>query len=487
MFTLRPYQTDFVTRIGRQYATGKRRVLGVSPTGSGKTVMFAHITSGTAAKGYRCCIAAHRGEIVDQISDALTAMGVQHGMIRAGRKTPDDAVCVAMIQTLANRVKSLAPPDLLVFDEAHHAIAASYMKILEAWAPRWVLGVTATPLRLDGRGLGHAFDSMVVGPSTGELIRDGHLAAFEYYAGLVTPDLSGVRSIGGDYAEDQLADAVDRKHITGDAIEHYRRHLLGRPAIAFCVRVSHAEHVAEQFREAGFRAASVDGEMSRAERETLIRGIGNGELDVLTSCALISEGLDVPSVGGVILLRPTQSLGLHLQQIGRALRPKTDGLKAIVLDHVGNVGRHGMPDAARLWTLEDQPKRSQGDIECRVDGCGWVFKNRPDWKAHVLKLLAETGQSCPFPDHNQCALRATEGQEGGVVVPPLVVPGTLQRLNSGPEWAKGCDLLTARGAEFVALLAHADTVEKLEQIRILRGYKPGWTWWQLEKRRRGET
>lgn len=487
MFTLRPYQEDFVDNIRGHFRQGVRRVLGVAPTGSGKTVCFATITSGTTARGRRCVIAAHRQEICDQISVALTVMGIPHGTIRAGRRyDPAEPVQVAMIQTLANRVDKIPAPDLLVVDEAHHSVASSYMKVLKAWSGAWILGVTATPLRLDGRGLWPAFDGMVVGPTTRELIDLGHLADFDYFASLVKPDLSGVSSLGGDYQEDQLAAAVDKRHITGDAIEHYRKRLAGRPAIAFCVRVSHAEHVAQQFAEAGYRAASIDGSMGPAEREVLLRGIGNGELDVLTSCALISEGLDVPSIGGVILLRPTKSLGLHRQQIGRALRPKPDGGRAIILDHVGNVQEHGMPDAPIVWSLADEPKRNQNDILCKVEGCGLRFQNFPDWKQHVLKQMEKTGQSCPFPKHADCALRIVP-TEGGELKAPAVVEGMLEQLTATPDWAKGCNILTARGAEWTALLAHADTEAKLQQIRLMRGYAKGWVWHQLQARGRAQS
>jgi DNA repair protein RadD len=484
MFTLRPYQQTFVDDIRGQFRQGVRRVCAVAPTGSGKTVCFAFITSGTSARGRRCVIAAHRQEICDQISVALTEMGIPHGTIRAGKRyDASEPVQIAMIQTLANRIDKIPAPDLLVIDECHHSIASSYAKILKAWNGAWVLGTTATPLRLDGRGLWPAFDSMVCGPSVRELIDLGHLADFDYFASLVKPDLSAVTSLGGDYQEDQLAAAVDKKHITGSAIEHYRDRLQGRPAIAFCVRVSHAEHVAEQFAEAGYRAASIDGSMGPTEREALLRGIGNGELDVLTSCALISEGLDVPAVAGAILLRPTKSLGLHRQQIGRALRPKPDGGRAIILDHVGNIQEHGMPDAPIVWSLEDEPKRNQNDILCKVPKCGLRFQNMPNWKALVLKRMEATGQRCPFPQAQDCALRIVP-TEGGELKAPTVVEGNLEQLTATPTWARGCNIMTARGAEWTALLAHADTEEKLHQIRLMRGYAKGWVWHQLQARGR---
>lgn len=482
VYELRDYQVSFVGRIRGAFGRRKQRVLAVSPTGSGKTVMFAHVVSGAASKGNRCVIAAHRTEIVDQISDALTEMGVPHGRIQGQHKRSDEPVQVAMIQTLANRIDDLEAPELIVFDEAHHAVAKTYTSILKQWPRSKVLGVTATPLRLDGKGLGRVFDAMVVGPTTNELIKAEWLASYDYLAPPMKADLTGISVIGGDYAEDELAEAMDKAAITGDAFEHYVEHLQGRSAIVFCVRVSHAENVAKYFADRGIRAASVDGEMNRHDRRDRILGIGNGKYQILTSCSLISEGLDVPSVGGVILLRPTMSLALHLQQIGRALRPKAGGASAVVLDHVDNIKKHGLPDAPHIWTLEDQPKRHGTEIECPVEGCGLVFINRPNWRAQECAKLEETGQHCPFPTDPDCVLLPLETIETDGVQAPVVVDGQLQRVSSQPAWAKGCDLLTTNSAELKALIGHADTIEKLHEIRRARNYKPGWIRYVLRDR-----
>lgn len=483
MFDLREYQQDFVARLRDAYRRSSR-VLGVSPTGSGKTVAFAYITHNAAQKGNRVIIAAHRTEIVGQISEALDKMDVKHGRIQPGHKPTGDLVQVAMIQTLANRADRIEAPDFLIIDESHHCVSKSYDAICNRWPDAKLLGVTATPKRLDGKGLGRIFETMVEGPTTAELIQAKWLAGYIYLAPPPKADISRVATRAGDYATDQLAEAMDKAVVTGDAVQHYRDHLMPRSAICFCVRVDHAEHVAQQFRDAGIRAVSVDGTMDRETRRDRIEGLGTGKYQVLTSCALISEGLDVPSVGGVILLRPTKSLALHLQQIGRSLRPKPDGSRAVILDHVGNVRRHGMPDAPRKWTLEDKKADPAPTTQCHV--CYRVFDRHPAWKQEMLESI-NCGEEadCNEPEHPECLLHGGEASAGGGgVTAPVTVSGSLQVITDTPAWAQGCSIMLARGHEFKVLLDLADTREKLEEIRRARGYHPMWTRRVLESRRR---
>jgi len=439
--------------------------------------MFSYITTHAAAKANRVIIMAHRSEIVAQISEALDVMGVRHGRIQPGHNMTDDLVHAGMVQTVARRIDLIPAPRFLIIDEAHHAISKSYRDIVSAWPDAKILGVTATPQRLDGRGLGAIFDHMVLGPTPAELIAGGWLAPYTYLAPPSRVDLSGVGKIAGDYITDQLAAAMDRPTITGDAVTHYQQHLPGRPAIAFCVTVEHAEHVAAQFAAAGISAASVDGTMDRATRRDRIQGLAGGKYRVLTSCALISEGLDVPAVAGVIQLRPTQSLSMFLQQIGRAMRPKADRSHAVILDHVGNVGRHGLPDAARNWSLTDKQKKKAHPTQ-QCDVCFRVFAAGPGWKAAAL---AET--ECEEPTDPDCVLRAES--QSAPPAPPKQVDGALQVVTSTPEWTGGCDILSAGGPEWRALLARADTREKLDQIRRARGYKPQWVHFIMSGRARG--
>ena len=467
--TLRPYQKDLVAKVRDAFRTN-RRVLVVSPTGSGKTVLFAYVTLNASVKGNTVTILAHRSEILDQISIALDTMGVPHGRIQPGHDITDDPVTIGMVQTVGRRIEKIPKPSLLVVDEAHHAITGTYSNIMDAWPDVKILGVTATPKRLDGKGLHRAFDVLILGPEMADLIAGGYLASYKYLAPPSVVDLSTVVKRMGDYQIDQLAEAMDKRKITGDAIGHYRTYLDGRPAIAFCVTVAHAEHVAEQFRESGYNAASVDGSMGKEARALRMAGIGNGELNILTSCELISEGVDVPVVSGAVLLRPTESLGLYLQQVGRCLRPKPDRSQAIILDHVNNV-KHGMPDAIRKWTLADT--KIQADPTARCEVCYRVFNSYPKWRDD------QTCEENPQPD--ECILLELP-QERGPKSGPDHVNGDLTILDAKPAWADGINIATARGPDYAELLKLADTEEKLRQIARLRSYKRGWVSYVLKSR-----
>jgi superfamily II DNA or RNA helicase len=353
VISLRFYQSIDIAAIRSAFGAGHRAVLYVAPTGSGKTVLFTYIASEMARRGKRAWILVHRQELLSQSSGSLTAFDIGHGLISPQYAADPSALLqVASVQTLTRRIGSMAPPDLIIVDEAHHSVSESYSRIIQRWPQVKVLGVSATPERLDGKGLGQIFNHMVIGPTVANLTRDGYLAPATVYAPPQLLDMSGVAKRGGDFAKDETAKRVDQPTITGDAVSHYQRICPGVPAIAFCASVLHAEHVAAQFAAAGFRAASVDGSMDDRQRKGMIEGLGNGRVQVLTSCDLISEGLDIPSVTAAILLRPTQSLGLARQQIGRVLRPSPGKGRAIILDHVGNIVRHGLPTEEIAWTLE---------------------------------------------------------------------------------------------------------------------------------------
>lgn len=362
---LRDYQQQGIGSIRDAYRAGYKSVLYQAPTGAGKTVMFAFITQNAAAKGNRVYILLHRDEIVSQTSNALNQIGVPHGVISAkdaGNLLEPVQVC--SVWTLAKRLSSVPAPNLLIADECHHLVASSWLDVIAAYPTAKLLGVTATPERLDGQGLGKVFQHLIKGPSVSSLIQQGFLAKPIYYAPPIIASTDGIKKTAGDYNRGQLSTALDKPTITGDALQHYRRICSGVPAIAFCCSIEHAEHVAASFREGGFSADTIDGTMTRQERRDRIAALGDGRLQVLTSCDLIGEGLDVPVVTAAILLRPTHSLGLHLQQIGRVLRRAPNKANAIILDHVGNIHRHGLAEDEREWSLEGaKARKSLGDGE----------------------------------------------------------------------------------------------------------------------------
>jgi hypothetical protein len=217
------------------------------------------------------------------------------------------------------------------------------------------------------------------------------------------------------------------------------------------------------------RAASVDGSMDRSVRADRLAAIGDGRLHVLTSCALISEGVDIPVVGGVILLRPTKSLALYLQSVGRALRPKSDGSRAVILDHVGNVNLHGSPKTPRIWSLDSKKRKTREAIvrQCKVCFGVWGAGEKSECANRAL------------PD---CLFTSVAKPDEPVALPEYV-PGVLEQVAERPRWAGGIDILRASGPEWRALVNRARTREQLAEIARMRGYKPTWPYVILQQRK----
>jgi superfamily II DNA or RNA helicase len=369
---LRAYQSKAIEDLRNAYRAGAKAPLLVGPCGMGKTVIFTAIAQSAVARGRQVLILVHRRELLHQASRKLTEIGLDHGLIASGIPATDHPVQVASVQTLARRLSGMDwQPSLVIIDEAHHASAGSWARILQQWPDAYRLGVTATPCRLDGRGLSTAFDSLVLGPTVADLTATGYLSAARIYAPPVVADLSGLRRRAGDYAIDQAATAMDRPTVTGDAIGHYSRLAAGQRAIAFCCSIAHAESVARSFNAAGISAATLLG--NTPDRDAVVAGFDAGSVQILVTVDVVSEGFDIPAAGCAILLRPTQSLGLYLQQVGRVLRPAPGKDAAVILDHVGNVTRHGFPDDHRQWTLEHGAPRASGPAAPSVRTCPQCF------------------------------------------------------------------------------------------------------------------
>lgn len=352
MFSLRPYQQTAVDAVRDSFRSGRRKPLLVAPTGSGKTVIFSYITASAAAKGNRTLVLVHRQELLEQCHRSLDSMDVPHGLI-ASCMTPDRShlTQIASVQTLVRRFDRVMAPDLIVIDEAHHATAGAWARVLTQWPDARVLGVTATPQRLDGKGLGQVFDDLIRGPEVADLVDQGFLARPVYYAPK-TISMEGVHKTAGDFNRAEMAERMDKPTITGDAVTHYAKYSEGQPCIVFCTGIKHAEHVAQAFNAAGYRFNVIDGTLAKEERARRVLDLSSGALQGLVSVDIVSEGFDLPCVSTAILLRPTASLSLHLQQVGRVLRPSPGKQRAVILDHVGNCRRHGLAEELRDWSLD---------------------------------------------------------------------------------------------------------------------------------------
>ncbi len=443
---LRSYQELAIAQVRGAFAQHSK-VLLVMPTGSGKTVVFSEICRLANEKGNSVLILVHRRELLKQASDKLSKAGVEHGIIAAGFDSSDHPVQVASVQTLARRLQTVSiDPALLIIDEAHHAVAGSWDKIIGHFADAKIIGVTATPARLDGRGLGTHFSTLVSGPSVAQLTKLGFLSQHRVFAPPVIADLSNVRTRAGDYASDQLSAAMDRPTVTGDAVSHYRQLADGLPAIAFCCSIAHATSVCASFNAAGYRAKLVTGNMPMEERDEAILGLADGRTQVLCSVDVVSEGTDVPAVSAAILLRPTQSEALYLQQVGRILRPQP-GKIAIVLDHVGSTFKHGFVDDVRAWSLDAKPKRKKASEpapsvrQCPM--CFAAFKPQP--------VCPCCGHEFPVKPKRQLTQREGELRE-------MRRQDAIERREKRKEQGR------------------ARTLPQLLALAKKKGYKPGWAY-----------
>ena len=381
---LRPYQQQFENDIYSAWNQGATNVCGVLPTGAGKTVSFSNIIH--KHNGASTSI-AHRQELVSQISLAFAREEVPHRIIgpqtvisnivkmqtrEFGRSyyDPSALAAVAGVDTLIRRADKLhafcQQTSLWVMDEGHHVLRANkWGRAADMFPNAKGLGVTATPSRADGQGLGrHAdglYDSLVVGPGMRDLIDQRYLSDYRIFAPPSDMDLSSVQ-IGstGDYSAPQLRAASHKSHIVGDVVTHYTRIAPTKRGVVFAVDVETAGDIAHQFNTVGIKAAAISAKTPDVERFKIVNDFRNGLLQVLVNVDIFGEGFDLPAVEVVVMARPTMSYGLYCQQFGRALRIMNGKDYAIIIDHVGNVGRHGLPDRARVWSLDRREKNARG-------------------------------------------------------------------------------------------------------------------------------
>lgn len=342
---LRPYQNELVEEVRSAWREGKRAPCIVLGCGGGKSCIVAEIARRTTWNGKRVLFLVHRKELVDQIVRTFVNWGVLMNLCTVG-----------MVQTVTRRLRKMPKPDLIITDENHHSLAGSYKRIYEYFSDVRRIGVTATPVRLNGDGLGDVNDKLIIGKSTKWLIEHRFLAPYDYYAPSVA-DLTGLHTRMGEYVKADIEKAMIQNKVFGDVITYYRKLADGKKAICYCASIKHSEATAAAFRDAGIVAEHIDGTTPKAERDRLIAAFRRGDIRILCNVDLISEGFDVPDCECAILLRPTHSLTLYIQQSMRCMRYR-EGKRAVIIDHVGNYARFGMPDDDRTWSLEKREKRS---------------------------------------------------------------------------------------------------------------------------------
>lgn len=454
------YQEDALLQTRRAFASGRRRVLLVSPTGSGKTVIASEIVQGAIAKGNQVLFVAHRGELIGQTSKRLDEIGVDHGVMQANhwRTDPRKPVQVATIQTLTRR--DFPAAKVVIFDEAHLSISNSFNTVAEHYKDGIVLGLTATPIRQDGKGLGRLYEEMIVVTEPSTLIQRGRLARPRHFAPYL-PQLGGVRIAGGDYAADDLEKIMAQQALMGDIVDQWFKHANGRQTVVFACSVNHSKMIVNKFKANGITAEHIDGETPMPVREQIYERVRRRETMVISNCAVLCEGFDLPAISCVILARPTQSLALYLQQAGRGLRTAPGKEDCIILDHAGCGIAHDMIDAHRNWSLDDKAKmgrkgKSEPTIniaackECftmfkRDEGkcptCGTVLETQ----SNDNRLLREDGELVELSEQQKALISAQRKAENrsAKTEADLIALGKERGYKNPVFWAK--KILEVRG------------------------------------------
>jgi superfamily II DNA or RNA helicase len=538
MLTPRPYQLTAIERVREKVRAGLFYVLFVLPTGGGKTIVATHIILSAVLKGMRVLFLAHRRELIVQAykkligctcpadrdhdawraatctGDGLDPKNVGIIMGADKRRKPQASVQVASIDTLRNRpmptqmVEGVRKPvDLIIIDEAHRCLAKSYVDIIakakEANPNLVVIGLTATPFPSGKKELSEIFSSFVTVASMNELIRMGYLAEPTVFTappdGL--PDLSNVTMRGEDYDIEELSEALDQSGLRGNIVEHWKKHYPGSGGtVCFASSVAHSQHIAADFVEAGVSAEHLDGTTPSGERDAILLRLERGETKVVTNCGVLCEGWDQPSVKTLILARPTKSLILYLQQVGRCLRP-WEGVTPIILDHAGNVMEHGLPQDDREIAL-NKPKRRTRDNNappakicpgfgcfaviaagvafCPVCGHEFVTVSREEPEVEDVDLVVvhavSTDEKKAFYDDKlaECRLR---GWKLGRAYHLFI-----EKFGHKPPRAwKPSDLPT--GVRILSSMQEKlNELKKLQDEAVAKSYKPQWVFVQFKAR-----
>ena len=361
---LRDYQLELYRGTVEAFKQGFRRPLVVAPCGAGKSYLFAEMIRRTNGEAL---VLTHRQELKAQHEALFRQLGITN-------------VRVSMVLTEANRLGQNPVPALIVTDEAHLSRSNSWMKVVQHYNT-WTVGFTATPVRLDGKPLGDIFDTMVEGVDVRWLIDHNRLAPYEYYAPAVA-ETDGLRKVAGDFVVSDLEKLMNERAIYGNVIESYQRFAAGERSIVYCVSVEHARSTADAFNSAGIRAEFLSAGTPARRRQEILDDFRRGQFTVLCNVGIISEGVSIDEVTCCMLLRPTESVALGIQQMMRCMR-YLPGKTAKIIDFVGNYTRVGLPDDEREWSLDRslRPRRhlnDEGDFHIRCClNCFMTFQTAP--------------------------------------------------------------------------------------------------------------
>lgn len=438
--TLRGYQLEAVEEI-KAYPFP---VIMQAMTGAGKTVVLAEYTRQSLEHGSRVMIVAHRRELIEQMRSTLWRLGVDDvAKVLSGEEENYDAlVQIAGVDSLRRRLDKVIPPKIVMIDEAHRATAGTtYSLLFKVWPHAKFIGATATPCRLGGLQLSSLWKKIICLRKPSLLIEDGYIAKPKCFGSLLTPNMVNVKKQAGDFLMPEAAKLLNNDKLNGNIVETWCKHSAGRRGILFACTVGHSLNIRDRLRGAGVKAEHLDGETKYDERDRILRDLRTGDIDVVCNVGVLTEGFDEPSAKICVLARPTASLALHIQMCGRVLRP-WGGVEPLVLDHAGNLNRHGFPHQDREWILEE--------------------RKAPGKKREVLDLDFKLCPRCGY------------GVEFGIPECP----------ECGYEWpvrkpkSETSEALSEITQQQIAMQNSTDATRKeyyFEQIRFaaLKGYKPG--------------
>lgn len=428
---LRDYQKTLYERTRQAFLTSKR-VLTVAPCGAGKTYLFSEMIKNTNGN---CLVLVHRRELKEQHERLFKELGITNARVNT-------------YQTERNRLGQYPKPRLLIVDEAHLSRSKRWSEIVEYY-DTYTVGLTATPVRLDGKPLGDIYGSMVTGVTTKELIAQSRLAPYEYYAP-VTVDTDNLKIQDGDFLLKDLEQLMSDRAIYSDALKSWKRIAPGEKTIAYCVTIDHAKHTAKMFTEAGYPAVEIDGETPTKKRDQIMQDFRNGKITVLCNVGIISEGISIDDCTCCILLRPTESHAMYWQQAMRCMRYQP-GKVAKIIDCVGNYSRNPLPDADVEWSLTQSVKKppkmnEHGDFKIRT--CRECF------------MVFPTSDTCPF-----CGAKYTQTEKEIAAREEIQLERITEERKQELERLKKQQRIE---------VGRARSFDELLKIQKERGYKNGW-------------
>lgn len=437
MIPLRDYQEELLDEVYKNLDYKRKNIMVQSPAGSGKSVTMAEVARRATEKGNRVLFIVHRKELVQQIKTTFIANDVDMNLCRVG-----------MVQTIANRIKkdNELVPNIILVDEAHHALAKTYTNIFEHFPKAFVFGFTATPWRMSNKGFTDVFENLVLGKTVQWLIDNERLAPFKYYSKNLMND-NKLKTQRGEFTNDSITLALEPQ-IYGDIIENYKKFADNKKTIVYTHNVESSKTVAEKFNEQGYNAIQVDGSTPNQQRELAMEMFREGKVNILVNAELYGEGVDVPDCECVILLRPTESLTLFIQQTMRAMRYQPNK-QAIIIDHVGNYARHGLPNTEHDWHehFQGSNKKTKSDNSIPIKECPECFGVVES--AHTTCPYC----GCEFPKEEPQALSIDESAELEEVTEEMIT------LNlKTPE--------------------DCNSMKEMYQLAKQNNYKPGWAYIQ---------